>query len=967
MSGLKDIRIRPKLIGALLIIGLVPLVILAIIGMNVAEKSLKNEAFAKLEAVQDIKKNEVLSFFEERMEDVLVLSNNPFTKEAISNIDAVNMEVKRRTGKIGLDLLDVPEYKRIYDKYYDTFKQYIETYGYYDLFLVCPEEGDVFFTICLESDFGTELSRENTGLAHVWKEAIRSGKPALSDMEAYAPSNGAPAMFVACPVEENGEYIGVVAMQISNKAIDEIMQERSGMGKTGETYLVGFDKLMRSDSYLDPEGHSILASFGGNVRENGVDTDATNKAIAGISGSDIIIDYNGNPVLSVFSPIELFKGVNWICIAEIEQAEVEIPIRSLRKTIFFMGILITIIIALLALGLAGSIAKPIINITKIAKDIAEGDLSRSVDISQGDEIGQLADAFREMTGSLQDKAKAAEQIAEGDLAADINVASQADTLGNAMVTMKENLKKSKERTDAALEEAMLKIGYLNAVPAPVMVIDKNMNIKFMNEAGARVRNMTTDACIGKKCYNIFNNKHCNTDECRTVRAMKRDGIFTGETIIDPGNLDLPVMYSGAPLKDNKGEIIGGLEYVTDMTTVKKVVDEVNETADRLNNGDLSARALVEGAEGDYKRLIEGFNAAIENMLNPMEEAMRCLSEMAEGNLTVSIDTDYKGDLAKLKKSMNTTINALNEILGQVNISADQIADGSRQVSDSSQSLSQGATESASSLEEISSSMVEQASQTKLNAENAEMANKLAEEAKEATTIGNEQMQGMLSAMTEINEASKNISKIIKVIDEIAFQTNLLALNAAVEAARAGVHGKGFAVVADEVRNLAQRSSQAAKETTELIEGSVKKTENGTEIANMTAVGLEEIVGGITKVTDLVKEITSASKEQANGIEQINQSLGQIDQVTQSNTASAEESAAAAEELASQSNQLKQMLSKFELKQTSAVTTYLQGAPAAISNPGKSAAQKVDNGAWGSSREVTPRDVIALDDDDFNEF
>ncbi|MBN1971637.1 MAG: cache domain-containing protein [Candidatus Delongbacteria bacterium] len=530
---------------------------------------------------------------------------------------------------------------------------------------------------------------------------------------------------------------------------------------------------------------------------------------------------------------------------------------------------------------------PIKEISYVAKQIASGKYDISLSKVSNDELGELSDNLNLIKENLalitENTMKIKTNIVRGSLKSSVDI---------------DTSEKSRHGLNISIVQGINQIIktytiYFDKMPVLIFINDKDGKILYRNDLFEQTFG-NVDSIMEQTSLNLKRDLFIETVERNTT---KKDTF----NIEKKGNR---IVYSIAtyPIIDLENNVCGSFNLIKDESTDNSVL-KIAEDAKKI--------ALAEQ---------EKSKQITEYLVKEVDQISYFLKKLSEGDLTIQYQPDsfnedmkiYYEMMNKISVSLEDTIKKLYLTIEEITFAAEDIDHGSTQLSEASSSLSLGSTEQSSSIEELTSTMLEIGSQTRLNAENANLAANISSDAKKLALQGNQNMNDLEKAVHGIAISSGEIKKIIKVIDDIAFQTNLLALNAAVEAARAGIHGKGFAVVADEVRNLAQRSAEAAKETTELIEDSVKRVETGSSITKKSVQSLKEIEKSITKAVDLVNEIAVSSQEQARAIEQANTGLVQVSKITQTNSASSEETADAAKELSSQAEKLKEIVSYFKI-------------------------------------------------------
>jgi len=401
---MKNISIRTQIL-ALVIISLITLtVILTLTSVSESKDALIKKSYDGLTSARDSKSEQIQNFFSERIGDINVIAKSKDVKDLVEDLIYVHEELQVK----GHENYPVnnPLAKEKTQPHEEFFQSYAKEYGYYDLFIICAKHGHVMYSQAKESDYGANIgsgSLKDSGLGEVYRKVKELNRPVFVDMRPYAPSAGAPAMFLGAPVYSNGVMKSIVVLQISDAAINKIMQFRKGYGDSQEDYLVGQDKLMRSDSFLDPKNHTLKASFA-NPSTGNCDTEASRNALRGQKETKIITDYNGNPVLSSYAPVKIGQDIQWAIMSEIDEAEVLITPNSIRNTLIVDALIVLVIVITIAFFLVSiSVIKPLNAFKeKILEISSNHDLVQRVDTDAPQEIMEMGKSFNTLLSSLQE-------------------------------------------------------------------------------------------------------------------------------------------------------------------------------------------------------------------------------------------------------------------------------------------------------------------------------------------------------------------------------------------------------------------------------------------------------------------------------------------------------------------------------------------------------------------------------------
>ncbi len=555
---------------------------------------------------------------------------------------------------------------------------------------------------------------------------------------------------------------------------------------------------------------------------------------------------------------------------------------AVAQTVTIIILLIVLICSLIISQLvAKNLSKKINAIANSVKRVSQGDFSNTEIFNSRDELGQLSRYLASCVDTIHNMVSDTKELGRRQGAGEFSFRLNVDLYSGEYKEMM-----------VAVNDSFTEL--LTDVDDLIIVLNEYTAGNFE----AKLRTLKGDKISVNNCVNQLKDNlvEINTQITNIIDASSQGNVRYRAEV---GHFD-----------GDWKKIIVGLNDLLDQICTP--FDEVGAVLVEMSKGNLQARIM-----GDYKGEYDSMKNLINNSMHTISSYINIIDDVLEGinnnDLTLTIQEDFVGDFNNLKVAINQINLKLNDVFKEFLVGADEVAIGAQQISNSSISLADGAAEQVTSLQTLTNGVQNVSESSSKNASSAARANEISEVSRQNAVTGDEQMKQMLVSMNEISESSNEISNIIKVIEDIAFQTNLLALNAAVEAARAGAHGKGFAVVAEEVRTLAARSSQAAKETTELIETSIQRVAYGSELAKKTAHALDEIVNNVSDVANIIEEISVSSKEQAHSVDQINDEIKIVENVVLKTSAASEEGVSTAEELSSQSTVLRDLIGTFKLK------------------------------------------------------
>ncbi|BHH82466.1 methyl-accepting chemotaxis protein [Desulforhopalus sp. 52FAK] len=565
----------------------------------------------------------------------------------------------------------------------DYYTKYIEKYGYYDLFLI-HNQGKAFYTVSKEADYGTNFVNgkyKDSGLGKLVRKVLETKSYGIADFTPYAPSNDEPAAFIAQPIIQNGEVKMIVALQLSLQAINDIMMQRDGMGETGETYLVGEDLLMRSDSFLDPTYHTVKTSFA-NPQKGKVDTEATREAFSGITENKIIIDYNGNPVLSAYTPLKV-GDLTWALIAEIDESEAFAAVDTLKWATLMTGLIGAAVIIVIALLLARAIVNPVREVVENLTELAqgEGDLTSRLEVKSGDEIGELARRFNQFIEKLQAMIK--------DITSGVNTLSSSST---ELSAISEQLSSSADTTS----------GNANAVSAAVEEMSSNLN-----SVSAAMEESTTNtsmvATATEEMTSTINEIAQNAEKARSITAQAVDQAkVTSEKM---GTLGEAANAIGK-VTDAITDISGQTNLLALNATIEAarageagkgfavVANEIKDLAKQTAESTLSIRTQIDDIQQSTEatvveiqgisQVIGDINDVIATIATAIEEQSAATNEISGNVAQVS---DGIGEVNENVAQSSAVAEEVAREIAMVNASTEEMNAGSTQVRDSAGELS----------------------------------------------------------------------------------------------------------------------------------------------------------------------------------------------------------------------------------------------------------------------------------------